>query len=388
MRLLFGLLVAGALSNLFAQKTPLSSLPYTPSLEPAFMDKGADPCVDFYRYSCGNWNKLNPIPADQASWSVYAKMEDDNQRFLWGILQQAGKPSAARNANEQKIGDYFNACMDEAAVERTGSKPLEPSLSKIANLKSPEAIADYVAGQHRSGIDRNVLFAFGSEQDYDNSSQMMAFAFAGGLGLPDRDYYTKTDAKSQEIRERYVQHIGKMFVLLGESAPNARSDAQAVMQIETALATVSLTRTDKRNPYNLKHKVSREELMHMVPAFDWDAYFNALGAPEFSTVNVTEPKFFGELNTQLHDRKLADWRAYLRWHLLHSEAELLSSAFEKENFAFFDQYLAGLERDASALEEVYPAGRRSTRGRSRSGICRQNLLAADENRCAESHPAD
>ncbi len=305
------------------------------------MDKSADPCVNFYQYSCGNWSKLNPIPPDQAAWSVYAKMEDDNQRFLWGILQQAAQAGAARSANEQKIGDYFHACMDEGAVERAGSKPLEPALARIAGLKSIDEIPRYLGMEHRQGIDSNVLFGFGSQEDFDNSSQMMAFAVAGGLGLPDRDYYTKTDAKSQEIRQRYVQHVGSMLVLLGESAPDAKADAQEVMDIETELARASLTRTDRRNPYNLKHKVTRAGLQQMVPDFDWDAYFSAVGAPNFSMLDVTEPKFFGDLNAQLRNQKLPAWRAYLRWHLVHSHARFLSPAFVQENFAFYSQYLAG-----------------------------------------------
>ncbi len=341
MRLVLTFLLMGAACGLLAQNTPLPALPYTPSLDLGFMDKSADPCVNFYRYACGNWSKLNPIPPDQSSWDVYGKMEDDNQRFLWGILKQAEQTGAARGANEQKIGDYFHACMDEAAVEQAGSKPLEPALARIASLKNVDDLAGYVAEQHRNGLDRNLLFGFDSDQDFDNSSQMMAFVLAGGLGLPDRDYYTKTDAKSQEIRQRYVQHIGLMLQLLGESAQDAQADARIAMDIETALANVSLTRTAMRNPYNLKHKMSRTDLLHITPAFDWDEYFSTLGTPQFTTVNVTEPKFFEELNTQLRARKLADWRAYLRWHLVHSEARFLSPPFAQEHFAFYSQYLAG-----------------------------------------------
>ena len=341
MRLLCGFILVSAVSRLLAQQAPLTALPYTPSLDTSFMDKSADPCVNFYQYSCGNWNKLNPIPPDQPAWNVYAKIEDDNQRFLWGILQQSAQQGEPRNGNEAKIGDYFQSCMNEPAIEQAGSKPIQPDLKEIASLKSVENLALYVGAQHHKGIDRGTLFGFGSDQDFDNSSQVIAFASAGGLGLPDRDYYTKADAKSQEIRQRYVEHVGRMFVLLGESAPDAQNDARAVMDIETALAKASLTRTEKRNPYNLKHKVNRADLLHMVPAFDWDGYFDKLKAPEFAVVNVTEPKFFDELNNQLHSRDLAAWRAYLRWHLIHGEAKFLSAPFVQEEFAFYSAYLAG-----------------------------------------------
>ncbi len=217
-------------------------------------------------------------------------------------------------------------------------------LTEIANLKSIDAIASYIGGQHRAGIDRGVLFGFGSNQDYDNSSQQIAFAVAGGLGLPDRDYYTKTDPKSQEIRQRYVQHIARMLQMIGESAPDAEADAQTVMSIETELAKASLTRVEMRNPYNLKHDYTRDELRGLTPNLDWDAYLDRLHAPEFHKVNVTEPKFFTDLNSQLGQRNLAAWRAYLRWHLVHSEARYLSSNFVRANFEFFDQYLRGVQQ--------------------------------------------
>ncbi len=336
------LLASAAL--LHAQETPLTSLPYTPSLDTEFMDKSADPCTDFYKYACGNWNKLNPIPPDQARWDVYSKLSNENQRYLWGILGQASHASATRTPNEQKIGDFFHACMDESAVERAGDKPIQPRLAAIARLKSVEDIADYVGQEHNSGVDATVLFDFGAEQDFDDSSRMIAFARAGGLGLPDRDYYTKTDAKSQEIRQRYVQHVARMLVLLGESSPDAQADAQSVMNIETALATASLTRVQKRNPYNLKHKMSREELLHATPAFDWEKYLDTIGAPEFQVVNVTEPKFYDDLQKQLTKQNVAAWRAYLRWHLVHAQAPYLSSNFVQENFDFYSAYLQGVKQ--------------------------------------------
>ena len=346
MRVALAILIGAVISATFlqAQETPLTALPYTPVLDTQFMDKTADPCVDFYKYTCGQWNKLNPIPPDQARWNVYSKLTDENQRFLWGILEQAARPETSRTPNEQKIGDYFHACMDEGAIESAGTKPLEPMLSRIAGLKSADDISAYVGEEHRQGVDHGVLFGFDSGQDYDNSSQMMAFAWAGGLGLPDRDYYTKTDAKSQEIRQRYVEHVQRMLELLGESGPDAKADAQTIMKIETALAHASLTRVEKRDPYNLKHKIGTAELRQKYPAFDWDTYLQKTGAPEFQTIDVTEPKFFAELNTELGNQNLASWRAYLRWHLIHSQALYLSSRIAQEDFDFFSKYLQGIQQ--------------------------------------------
>ena len=307
------------------------------------MDRAADPCTDFYQFSCGGWIKQNPIPPDQAGWNVYAKLANENSRFLWGILEAAAKPDPHRSANEQKIGDLFHSCMDEKAIDQAGIKPIEPDLSKISALTRVDSLAEYVAGQHLSGTGRNLLFGFGSDQDFDNSSQVIAFARAGGLGLPDRDYYTKTDAKSQEIRKRYLEHVSQMLQLIGESASDAQADAQSVMDIEIALAQASLTRVERRNPYNLKHKYPLDNLRTMYPAFDWDAYLRKLSLPPSKEINITEPKFFEALNRLLEEQKLPAWRAYLRWHLIHSYANYLPGKFVDANFDFYNHYLRGTE---------------------------------------------
>ena len=236
---------------------PLTALPYTPSLDTQFMDRSVDPCVDFYRYSCGNWNKMNPIPADQARWDVYSKLHDENLRFLWGLLEEAARPSSGRNANQQKIGDYFGSCMDEGAVEKAGAAPLRKSLDEIAALRSVKQLAPLVSRLHLEIRGESMLFGFGSNQDYADSSRVIAFADAGGLGLPDRDYYVKTDAKSLETRAKYLEHVAKMLALLGDSPAAARKNAETVMAIETALAQASLTRVEQRDPYKLFHKFTR-----------------------------------------------------------------------------------------------------------------------------------
>ena len=324
-----------------AQEAPLTSLPYTPVLETAFMDKKADPCVNFYQYSCGKWSQRNPIPPDQATWDVYSKLNNENQRFLWGILQQAEQGGAARTSNEQKIGDLFHACMDESSIERAGVKPIEPVLAQIEQLPSKREIASFVAQQHVNGDTGGFLFGFGSGQDFDNSSSVIAFAAAGGLGLPDRDYYVKTDAKSQETRQRYVEHVAKMLALTGESVADAQSGAATVMRMETELAKASLTRVELRDPYNSKHKYSRAKLSSIAPDWNWEVYLTKVQTPSFEQINVTEPKFFEALNHEIQTESLAAWKAYLRWHLVHAEAQSLSSKFVAEDFDFYGKYLTG-----------------------------------------------
>jgi putative endopeptidase len=319
---------------------PLKQLPYTPSLDVNAMDRSADPCVDFFQYSCGGWIRDNPIPADRASWSVYAKLAQENQAYLWGILEDLAR-SPARSPVQQKIGDYFAACMDEAAVERLGALPLKPFLDRIQALPSKRALAATLAELHASLGSGSLFFGFGAGSDYEDATNVIAFARAGGLGLPDRDYYIKDDAKSREMRGKYVAHVAALFGLLGEPAAAARDHAARVMAIETKLAGASLTRVERRDPHKLFHRMDRRDLKSLTRHFDWDLYLRHRNLPEVATFNVTEPDFYRELDRQLEALPLEDIRTYLRWHVASAAAPRLSKAFVNENFAFYDRTLHG-----------------------------------------------
>ena len=322
-------------------EAPLKALPYIPSLDVPAMDKNVNPCVDFYKYSCGGWEKKNPIPADQAAWSVYGKLNDDNFRFLWGMLEDAAKPSPKRTKVEQQIGDFFSACMDESAIDKRGATPLQPTLNAIAGLSSKEQIAGLLALQHMNG--GAGMFAFFSEQDAKDSTQYIAAVYQAGLGLPDRDYYLKEDGKFPEIRARYLEHVRKMFELLGDSPGKAKPESETVMAIETALAKASLSRVDRRDPYKNYHKRKVGELEQAAPSFAWQAYLNGSGLPELKELNVQHLAFVAELENQLKTRSLDDWKTYLRWHAARSHAQLLSKPFRDENFNFFRRYLRGVQ---------------------------------------------
>jgi putative endopeptidase len=329
--------------NAVAQsERPLTSFPYTPGLDVTSMDKAADPCVDFYQYSCGGWMKNNPIPGDQPRWSVYAKLSQDNQQFLWGILDQLSKQTADRNPNQQKIGDYFHACMDEAAVNQLGAKPLQPYLDQISALRSIKDLPALLASLHLELQSSGLFFDFGSNQDFENSQNVIAFAEAGGLGLPDRDYYTKTDAKSVGLRKQYVDHVQKMFKLLGDKPETAKAEAARVMQIETTLAKASLTQVERRDPYKLFHKVDFKGLQAMTPDFNWSIYIKEIGLPAQNTFNVTQPKFYSELDKELKALNIRDIKTYLRWHTAHAFAPYLADDFVNENFNFFSKTLRGV----------------------------------------------
>jgi endothelin-converting enzyme/putative endopeptidase len=325
-------------------EAPLTALPYTPSLDVPSMDKSADPCVDFYQFTCGGWMKSNPIPPDQANWSVYGKLAQDNQRFLWGILQDLATKTAGRTPQQQKIGDFFGACMDEAAIEKQGAKPLKGGLDAVAALKSKKDLAALLARLHQVSATGGLLFNFGSDQDFADSNQVIAFAVAGGLGLPDRDYYTKTDAKSEEIRQKYLLHVEKMLVLAGDSPAKAKAEAATILRIETALAQASLTRVEQRDPHNLFHKMDRKTLQALAPDFDWNNYLTASGIAGVDTFNVTEPKFYQEMERQIQNNSLDDLKTYLRWHVTNANAPYLSSKFVQENFDFYSHTLRGVQQ--------------------------------------------
>ncbi|MGA2903138.1 MAG: M13 family metallopeptidase [Candidatus Korobacteraceae bacterium] len=314
------------------------TMAYTPSLDVTAMDRSVDPCVDFYTYSCGGWQKNNPIPPDQTSWSVYGKLYEDNLAYLRAILEQAAA-AKERDAVTQKIGDYYAACMDEGRVEKRGAKPIWPALVEIQGLQNLREMAPLIARLHLAG--ETMLFGSGSQQDPDNSDAMIVGLGQGGLGLPDRDYYTKDDAKSKEIRQRYLQHVQKMFELIGDSPETARQEADTVMRIETAMANASLTRVERRDPYKVTHKMKAAELNRLAPNFDWAAYFSTSQVPPFEVLNVESPEFFKDLSAQLASVSLADWKIYLRFHVANSNAPYLSSAFVNQNFDFYRKYLRG-----------------------------------------------
>jgi putative endopeptidase len=333
-----------------AQSPQQPTFPYTPSLDLESMDKSVDPCVNFYQYSCGRWMKNNPIPPDQTQWSVYGKLYQDNLNFLRSILEQAAGGGAQRDAVTQKIGDFYAACMDEAAIEKRGLDAVKPQLGAISRLKNPRELAALIA-QLQLSYGGSILFAGGSDQDPDNSEQQIAALDQGGLGLPDRDYYTKDDAKSKEIRERYLQHVQKIFELLGDSSEVAKKNAETVTRMETALAQASLTRVERRDPYKMKNKMKVAALEQLAPSFNWQAYYRQLKYPEFEILNVTAPAFFKEVNAQLGREPLTNWKNYLRFHIADSGAPYLSSQFVQENFNFYRKYLRG-------AKEMQPRWRR------------------------------
>jgi putative endopeptidase len=310
-----------------------------PGFSTANMDMTANPCVDFYQYACGTWMANNPIPADQSRWGTFDQLADRNREVLHQILEKASVNDPKRTAVEQKIGDFYASCTDEATIDQLGIKPLEPELIRIDAIKSKDQIVDELIRLHPFGA--AVLFNFSSGPDAKNSMQMIADADQGGLSLPDRDYYLKEDPKSVKLRDEYVAHVQKMLELAGESASRAATDAQAVLRIETDLAKGSLDRVSRRDPNKTYHKMSVKDLAALAPSIDWPKYFAGLGAPSFTDLNVDVPDFFKALNAVIDNTSIADLKTYFRWHVLHAEAPLLAKPFLDENFHYFRQTLTG-----------------------------------------------
>ena len=337
---LFATLVAAVAAQDGKAKRGMMDLPAV--FDPAAIDATADACVDFYQYACGTWLAKNPIPADRPEWARFDELEERNLAILHEILEKAAVNSPKRSAIEQKIGDSYAACMDEASIEKKGFEPIKPEMDRIAALADKNLLAEEAARLQRDGS--NVLFTFTAQQDFKNANAMIALADQGGLGLPERDYYLKNDQKSVETRQKYVEHVMKMFRLLGDAPERAAARAQAVMNIETALATGSLDVVSRRDPAKIYHKTRREELaLSLDPSFAWPRFLASINAPPIESLNVAVPEFFKALDSLVSTASLDDWKAYLTWHLVHTEAPLLSRAFVDENFDFYGKFLTGAQ---------------------------------------------
>ena len=296
----------------------------------ANIDKSVDPCVDFYQYACGNWMKNSEIPADRSSWQSFSQLDESNLQIEKGILEKAAAGGPGRDAIDQKIGDLYGSCMDEKGVNAKGLAALKPELDRVAAAKDKGALIDEIAHLHLIGP--NPLFNFYSNSDLHNADQVIAYIGQGGLSLPDRDYYVKDDADKVEMRKHLVEYATEMFKLAGQTSQEASKSAQTVLMVETLLAADSMERTKLRDPKNRDHKMTREEVIALAPEFNLNRYFTAVGAPNFTAMNVVTPDFFRQVNGVVAALPLESLKTYVTWHALRGAAPWLSEPFVQANF--------------------------------------------------------
>ncbi|MBS1802199.1 MAG: M13 family metallopeptidase [Acidobacteria bacterium] len=309
----------------------------------SLVDTSVSPCENFYQFSCNNWFKKNPLPPDQTSYGRFTELFELNRLHLKEILDASSKADQNRTANEQKIGDEYASCMDTAAINKLGLMPITPELDRINALRRADELPALLAHLHVLGV--NAFFNFGANQDFSDANQVISFYSAGGIGLPERDYYFRTDAKSAEQRKQYVEHVRKMFVLAGESDTQAAKDADDVMAIETRLAKASLTVTEQRDPQNLNHPTDVAALSKNLTHFKLADYVEAAHAPVTGKANESEPKFMAEFNDLVASTPIDQIRTYLHWHLLHAFAGTsMPEAFETETWNFYAHILNGAEK--------------------------------------------
>ena len=334
------IVIAFLLLPLLAMAQGQASSPAS-GIDAAAMNKSVDPCVDFYQYACGNWIAKNPLPADRSRWGRFGELQDHNENVELGLLESAAVVKPGRDSLDQKIGDYFASCMDTATINKKGIAPLKGELDRIQAMNDEPDVVAEIGHLHRLGV--GVLFGFSAAPDAKDSNRTIATLRQGGLSLPDREYYLKTDAKSVEIRQRFEQHMKNMFQLAGGPADTAASKARMVLDMETTLAKVSMDRVSMRDPDKTYHIVTRQQLAALSAGFDWNSYLKGVGAPAFETLNIAQPDFLKQIAATLPSQPLTAFQAYFSYHLLRAAASELPEAFENENFDFWQRYLSGVK---------------------------------------------
>jgi predicted metalloendopeptidase len=309
-------------------------------IDPQNFDETVSACTDFFEHANGGWLKSNPIPAEYSQWSLDDELRERNLALLRGILESAAKNPAEAGSNLRKIGDFYASAMDESAINAAAYEPIQPRLANVDALKTPADVAALIRDWHTQGIP--TLFDFGPEADMKNASMVIAYATQGGLGMPDRDYYLRDDAKSKALLAKYRAHVARMLGLIGQK--NADAQAGWVLDLETSLAKASLDRVALREPENSYHIFTVKDADAKTPHFPWTAFYAAIGHPDVARFSLAQPEFFAAADKALANVPVEHWQAYLRWHLVNFAAPSLSDDFVNADFDFYSRTLRGTEQ--------------------------------------------
>ncbi len=302
------------------------------------MDRTAQPCDDFYRFAVGHWRETHPLQPQYARFGRFEEVSERNREVLRAILDEDAKANAAAGTAEQKVGDFYAACMNEQAVEAQGITPIAGELDRINALNDKQALLTELVSLQERGV--APLFRVGGQNDFKNSKMIIATLGTGSFGLPDRDYYLSDDNRFKTIRQQYVEHVARMLALVGEEPSKAQSDAKRVLDVETKLSKATLPRVEARNPENTYHVMPVTQLASLAPAVDWTVYLRDLGVNQ-STLNVSQPEYIKTVNQLISEMPLDDWKALLRWHLVDAAAPALTKAIVDEDFNFGGRILSG-----------------------------------------------
>jgi len=333
-------LLAAALLGTTAA-TDLAGQGQSKPIDPANIDSTCHPCQDFFQYANGGWLKRSEIPGDLPRWGSFNELQEQNYAALQDVLTEAARTAGStQDADTRKLGTFYGTCMDSSAVEAAGVSPLAGELKQIDAAKDRRGVESAIGRLHRVGIP--AAFAFRSTPDAKKSSRTIAEAYQAGLGLPDRDYYTKSDTASERIQAEYLRHVASMLRLSGQDSAAAARSAQSVVRVEGALARASMTREAQRDPESLYHLTPASDLPKITPGFAWQSYLNSQGVNRVDEINVAQPQFMSTVDSLLGAAPMSDWRAYLRWTLIANTAPALSSPFVKESFRFNSTVLRGV----------------------------------------------
>lgn len=326
-----------ALAVLFSMV--FSALAQGKGFDTSRMDKSVEACTDFFQYANGTWIKNTKVPATESRWGTFNILSNSNNELLKKVLEESSQKKAKKGSDEQLIGDFYSACMDEPGIEKAGLSPIKQFLDGIDSVRDTSGLVNQVANLHDAGI--GAVFSFGAGPDLKDSNAVIISAGQGELSLPNRDFYTKTDPKSVETREKFVEYMTNMFKLLGDNAETAAVNADTVIRLQTTLAEASLTPVELRNPDNRYNKIAVGTANASMPDFSLADYMSARSVPGVSDINFAQPKFFTAVNSMVKTISLDDWKTYLRWMTINSAAQFLPKAFRDENFNFFGRYLRG-----------------------------------------------